>query len=207
MLVTTIWFAFVFVVGGNVADVCRNVPSELRVIAGSTNGFAEVYGVVIVMVPGFTVTWMFCVSEQLEPVLLQTGAAATVITTAFDAGETAYALLVGVNTAVMLSDPTGSDVVVSTAVPVAGEAVVPLPLTVVATGEPKADPPLKNWTEPASPAVVVVLSAALTVAVSVSDCPAVILVELADRDVDVAICWGWTSTTCAEEVDPPIIVV
>jgi hypothetical protein len=32
-------------------------------MAGNTNGLLDVYGVVMVMVPGFTVTVMFCVSE------------------------------------------------------------------------------------------------------------------------------------------------
>ncbi len=84
----------------------------------------------MVIVPGLTVTVMFWVSEQLEPVRLQAAGAATTTVTGDDVDD-AYRLLVGGNTAVTLSLPWGSAEVINCAVPV-------VPLTVVATGEPSA---------------------------------------------------------------------
>jgi hypothetical protein len=88
-----------------------------------------VYGVLIVIVPGFMVTWRFWVrfwvSEQTEPALAggQTAGAATVTETADDV-EDAYELLVGLNTAVMLLPPWGRELVSQVAVPLYGEVVL-----------------------------------------------------------------------------------
>ena len=67
---------------GNVAELWRYVPSALRVIGGRWNGFAAVYGVEMVIVPGFTFTSIFCVSEQIDPEREQCAGAATATTTA-----------------------------------------------------------------------------------------------------------------------------
>jgi hypothetical protein len=174
-LVTTICDAAP--VAGNVADDERYVPSLLSVSGGNTKGLVDVYGVVIVIVPGLTVTSMFCVSTQLEPGRLQAAGAATVTTTADDVDD-AYEMLVGVNSAVMLSLPWGKAVVDSVAVPV-------VPLTVVVTGEPRALDPTSNWTEPATPAEP--LSLSVTVAVKVSEAPKAMLFEPAASAVAVGI--------------------
>src|SRR5271165_4730100 len=124
---------------------------------------------------------MFWVSEQTEPVRLQTAAGATWTTTAGDV-DVAYVLLVGVNTAVMLSLPTGRVVVVQTAD--AGGLMATAVQPVIAAV------PSKNSTVPAG----LVLSAAEAVAVRVTDWPEVMLVGLAASVVVVPVCGGVTET-------------
>ena len=88
------------------------------------------------------------------------------------------------------------------AVPTPGEAPVPAPATVVAWAvQPViAVLPSRNPTDPATP--VVLLSAAPTVAVKVSNAPSATLGELAPSAVVVAVCGGAaTVTMTAGEVE------
>ncbi len=98
---------------------------------------------------------------------------------------------VGVNVAVTLSVPCGNAVVVR-------PAVADVPLTVVATGEPRAVVPVKNCTDPGRPAVSESLS--VTVAVSVSEPPKLIELLLSARAVEVPMRGAENVADCAVEV-------
>jgi hypothetical protein len=123
------------------------------------------------------VTWMFWVSEQDEPWLLHAAPAATVTTTG-PPNVGAYELLVGVKVAIMLSLPTGRVVVMHWADEGGLIATAVHPVIGVV--------PLRNSTVPAG----LVLSAAETVEVKVTDAPKATLVALADSVVVVPVCGG-----------------
>ena len=73
--VTVIWGSDA---AGNWAEVVRKPPAGARARAGSTNGCPAVYGVVMVIEPAPTATWIGWVSEQFEPGSEQAEAPVTV---------------------------------------------------------------------------------------------------------------------------------
>ena len=122
-------------------------------------------------------------------VVLVAGGAPTVTTTADDV-ELAYELLVGVNTAVMLSGPVGRVLVVQMADK--GELMATAVQPVIAVV------PSRNSTVPPG----LVLSAAETVAVRLTEAPKAGLVLLAESVVVVLVAGGApTVTTTADDVE------